>query len=214
MAEVISVGAIDDDRMLLEMLKNWISSVPDIELVHTAATVDKYVQLGASNQIVLLDLNLKDDSSPAENVARLTALGIKVLVVSIIADQKYVIATLEAGAEGYLTKNHGPEALVTSIRQIAAGELTPSQELAFAVTRDDRPTRPKLSPQERRLLGYYARGMTLDAAARRIEVSPRTAEDYLNRIKRKYEETGRPARTKIELAQRLREDGLEDEPRI
>ena len=214
MGDVITVGAIDDDRMLLEMLKNWMTAVPDIQLIHTAATVDEYVQLGAPDQIVLLDLNLKDDSSPAENVARLTELGSRVLVLSIIADLKYVIATLEAGAEGYLTKNHGPEALVTSIRQIAAGELTPSQELAFAVTRDNRPTRPRLSPQERRLLSYYARGMTLDAAARKISVSPRTAEDYLNRVKKKYEEAGRPARTKLELAQRLREDELEDEPRL
>jgi DNA-binding NarL/FixJ family response regulator len=211
---VITVGAIDDDRMLLEMLKNWMAPVPDVQLIHIAATVDEYVQLGVSNQIVLLDLNLKDDSSPAENVVRLTGLGSKVLVVSIITDHKYVIATLEAGAEGYLTKNHGPEELVTSIRQIAAGDLTPSQELAFAVTRDTRPTRPKLSPQERRLLSYYARGMTLDAVARKIGVSRRTAEDYLNRVKKKYEDVDRPARTKLELAQRLREDGLEDEPRL
>ena len=211
---MITVGAIDDDRMLLEMLKSWMAAVPDIQLIHTAATVDEYIQLGVANQIVLLDLNLKDNSSPAENVVRLTSLGAKVLIVSIIADQKYVIATLEAGAEGYLTKNHGPEALATSIRQIAAGELTPSQELAFAVTRDNRPARPQLSPQERRLLGYYGHGMTLGASARKIGVSPRTAEDYLNRIKKKYEEAGRPARTKLELAQRLREDRLEDEPRL
>lgn len=209
---MITVGAIDDDRMLLEMMKNWMAAVPDIQLIHTAATVDEYLQLGVTNEIVLLDLNLKDDSSPAENVMRLTRLGAKVLVVSIIADQKYVIATLEAGAEGYLTKNHGPDALVTSIRQIAMGELTPSQELAFAVTQDNRPVRPRLSAQESKLLHYYGRGMTLASAARKIGVRPRTAEDYLNRIKTKYEEAGRPARTKLELAERLREDGLEDEP--
>ena len=211
---MITVGAIDDDRMLLEMLKNWMAAVPDIQLIDTAATVDEHLQLGVTNEIVLLDLNLKDDSSPAENVIRLTQFGAKVLVVSIIADQRYVIASLEAGAEGYLTKNHGPDALVTSIRQIAAGELTPSQELAFAVTRDNRPACPQLSPQESRLLGYYGRGMTLEAAARKIGVSARTAEDYLNRIKKKYEEAGRPARTKLEFAERLREDGLEDEPRL
>lgn len=214
MDKVITVGAIDDDRMLLEMLKNWMATVPDIQLTHTAATVDEYLQLGVTDEIVLLDLNLRDDSLPAENVVRLTRLGSKVLVVSIIADQKYVIATLEAGAEGYLTKNHGPDALVASIRQIAAGELTPSQELVFAVTQDNRPARPQFSPQEGRLLRYYGRGMTLEAAARKIGVSPRTAEDYLNRIKKKYEEAGRPARTKLELAERLREDRLEDEPRL
>ena len=63
---MITVGAIDDDRMLLEMLKNWMAAVPDIQLIDTAATVDEYLQLGVTNEIVLLDLNLKDDSSPAE----------------------------------------------------------------------------------------------------------------------------------------------------
>ncbi len=132
---MITVGAIDDDFMLLEMLKNWMAAAPDIQLIHTAATVDEYIQLGVTNQIVLLDLNLKDDSSPAENVVRLTSLGSKVLVVSIIADQKYVIATLEAGAEGYLTKNHGPEALVTSIRQARSASVlsarAPSSQLLW-----------------------------------------------------------------------------------
>jgi DNA-binding NarL/FixJ family response regulator len=132
--------------------------------------------------------------------------------VEIIPDTEYVIATLEAGAEGYLTKKRSLDDIITAVRDVAAGKLAPSPDLAFAVTRDKRPTRPRLSRQERRLFVYYAGGMTLAAAARKIGVETRTAEDYLNRVKKKYEDAGRPARTKLELAERLREDGIDNGP--
>lgn len=55
--------------------------------------------------------------------------------------------------------------------------------------------------------------MTLKSAARRAGVSPNTAKDYLNRVKSKYRLAGRPAYTKIDLAHRVREDGLAPEGR-
>jgi hypothetical protein len=67
---------------------------------------------------------------------------------------------------------------------------------------------PMLSAQERTVLVGYATGLTLAAAGRRAGVRPGTAKQYLDRVKRKYEQAGRPARTKLELAARAREDGL------
>jgi len=48
--------------------------------------------------------------------------------------------------------------------------------------------------------------MTLVAAARQAGIKPGTAREYLARIKRKYTDAGRPTHTKLDLAQRLRED--------
>ena len=48
--------------------------------------------------------------------------------------------------------------------------------------------------------------MTLEVAARHIGVKPGTAKTYLDRVKAKYRAIGRPAYTKLELAQRIRED--------
>ena len=50
--------------------------------------------------------------------------------------------------------------------------------------------------------------MTLDAAARRTGIRPATAKHYLERIKQKYRSAGRPTYTKLDLATRVREDGL------
>ncbi|MFF6981381.1 hypothetical protein ACFZAV_27650 [Streptomyces sp. NPDC008343] len=68
---------------------------------------------------------------------------------------------------------------------------------------------PRLAPKELRILLDYTSGMTLKSAARRSGVTLNTAKDYIKRIKTKYRLAGRPAYTKIDLAQRVREDGLD-----
>ena len=67
---------------------------------------------------------------------------------------------------------------------------------------------PRLSQQERAILIAYASGLTLQSAASRAGVRVGTAKEYLDRVKLKYRQAGRPANTKIELARRAREDGL------
>lgn len=74
----------------------------------------------------------------------------------------------------------------------------------------DTDNRPALSAQETVVLVSYASGLKLSAAARRAGIRPGTAKQYLERVKRKYFVAGRPARTKLELAARAREDGLLD----
>ena len=72
----------------------------------------------------------------------------------------------------------------------------------------DDPVSPRLSAREHAVLLAYVSGLTLDTAARRVGIRPTTAKTYLARVKAKYAEVGRPARTKLELADRVREDRL------
>lgn len=209
----IRVAAIDDDRMLLGGLTAWLGPVDDLELALTCGTVADYEQALAGGvavpDVVLLDLNLRDRTVPADNVHRVLASGALVIMVSTIPDADGVLATLEAGAAGYLTKDQDLEALLTAVREVAAGGSALSPELAFMISRDSRPQRPQLSPQERTVLTAYASGATLAAAARRAGVAYGTAREYLERVKRKYADAGRPTYTKLDLADRVREDRLE-----
>ncbi len=209
MAEMIRIAAIDDDRMLLDGLRSWLCQLDDLQVMHVATTVDAFLGAGVDVQVVLLDLNLRDHSVPADNVALLRAAGFRVLMVSAIPDPEHVLATVEAGAAGYITKDHDLSTLAAAVREVAAGGSVLTPELAFILSRDRRPTRPRLSPQEQAVLSAYARGSTLQAAARHAGVAYGTARAYLERVKRKYSEVGRPTRTKLDLADRLREDRLE-----
>ncbi|MFD7612391.1 response regulator [Streptomyces sp. NPDC059828] len=214
---MITVAVVDDDRMLLDGLRVWLDGVPQVRLAAAARTVDELVTRARAASgglppplpfdVVLLDLVLGDGSQPAENIRRLRAAGPRVLVISTVADRRRIVAAITAGAEGYLTKDHDLATLVKAVEEVAAGGTPHSAELAFALAHDDGPARPRLAPKELQVLLEYASGLTLKATARRVGVSPHTAKYYLDRVKDKYQQAGRPAYTKIDLAARVREDG-------
>jgi two-component system, NarL family, nitrate/nitrite response regulator NarL len=132
--------------------------------------------------------------------------------VSVVPHGEQGIDVVRAGASGYLTKDHDLAVLAEAIRAAAAGEMVHSTELAFAWCRSDRPDRPQLSAQERAILLAYASGLTLATAARQVGIRPATAKSYLDRVKDKYAKAGRPTYTKLDLAARVREDGLRRDP--
>ncbi|MGK4584717.1 response regulator [Kitasatospora sp. HPMI-4] len=207
---MITVAVVDDDRMLLDGLRSWLRDVPGLRLLATAATVDELLTgRDQSAEVVLLDLVLRDGSVPERNIRRLRAAGSRVLVISTVPDRSRILDALAAGADGYLTKDNDLPALVAAVEEIALGGTAHSPELAFACAHDDRPGRPRLSPRELQVLLDYASGMTLKSAARRAGITPNTAKDYLDRVKAKYQQAGRPTYTKIDLARRVREDGLD-----
>jgi DNA-binding NarL/FixJ family response regulator len=111
-------------------------------------------------------------------------------------------------SSGCLTKDHDLGEVADAIRDIVSGRDPCPSELALAMAHDKSPGQPRLSAQERRLLRAYAADMTLEAAARRSGIRPATAEHYLERMKQKYRSAGRPTYTKLDLAARVREDGL------
>ncbi|MEV5279564.1 response regulator [Streptomyces sp. NPDC051994] len=222
MAGLITVAAVDDDRMLLDGLRVWLGGVPELRLVATAATVADL--LGESGHelphhseelacttpdVVLLDLLLRDGSTAADNIRRLLHTGSRVLVISTVPERSRIIEAVRAGAGGYLTKDNDLPTLVAAIKDIAAGRNAHSAELAFACAHDTSPARPRLSPRERQILLDYASGMTLKSAARRAGITVHTAKDYLDRVKAKYQQAGRPTYTKLDLARRVREDLLD-----
>ncbi len=181
---MIRLGAIDDDRLLLDCFQSRLADIDDFELTRCSTTVDDFLKARLPADVVMLDLRLGDQSDPASNVARLRRAGYRVCIVSTHHDQPAAQATLRAGAEGYVTKDHDLDRVLQALRVVAEGCTADSPELAFTLMQDRGPNRPQLSDQERRLLVLLAS------------------------VKAKYEQTGRPAKSKLQLAERAREDGL------
>ncbi len=206
---MIRVGVVDDDAMLREGMGAWFAAMPDLDIAASAGSLEELLNAAPGLDVVLLDLNLRDFSDPAANVRLLVAREYRVLIVSTIPDAEHVISTIAAGASGYVTKNRDLVSLAEAIREVASGGFALSPELAFVLSRDHRVERPALTPREREVLALYASGLTLDAVARRVGIAPGTARTHLGRVKQKYANVGRPAYTKLDLADRYREDRLD-----
>ena len=203
---MIELAAVEDNRLLIDGLRAWAQTVPDIRLAVVTATVDELLRDSSGPPgIVLLNPLLRADPDPAANVRRLIAAGHRVLVVDGSADLSMAAPSLAAGAHGYLTRDHGAAALAQMLRAVAAGGTAWSPGPVRAPGAGG-PGRPPLSEREHRVLMAYVSGLTLDSAARSLGISPETARTYLKRVKAKYHRIGRPVYTKLDLAQQVRKD--------
>jgi two-component system, NarL family, nitrate/nitrite response regulator NarL len=200
-----TITFIDDDALLLEGLDAWASAIEIIEAVRRCSTVDDFLE-GPLTDIVVLDVNLADESSAAANVRRLRAVNVEVLVFSSAPRPEIVVTTLKAGAAGFVEKSGGFAALEEALATVAGGGEYLSSAMAFAISRDHATDRPHLTAREVAVLGAYASGLTMGSVARRIGISESTALTHLRRVKHKYLKAGRAAPTKLELAKRWSED--------
>jgi two-component system, NarL family, nitrate/nitrite response regulator NarL len=203
---MIDFAAIEDNRMLIDGLRAWACTLPDMRLMAVAASVDELLSgEGQRHDVVLLNPLLRADPDAAGNVRRLIAAGHRVLVIDGSADLAMVAPSLAAGAHGYLTRDHDTAALAATMRSIAAGGNAWKPGPTKAPGHHG-PCRPPLSEREHRVLMAYTSGLTLDSAARSLGISPETARTYLKRVKAKYHQAGLPVYTKLDLAAQVRAD--------
>jgi DNA-binding NarL/FixJ family response regulator len=182
MAGMIRLGVIDNDKLVPAGVRALLTHADHIDLVHAVQTVDEQLAFGPELDVVLLDLQLGDGSDPAENVARLCATGVQVLVFSVLGDRRHVRSTLRAGAAGYLVKDDDGAKLAEAVTLVHSGERVLTVELMSLIQASP----PDLSPQEMQVLYLYGTGSTLAATARRLGVAIPTVRSYLDRIRAKW----------------------------
>jgi DNA-binding NarL/FixJ family response regulator len=211
MTAVITVAAVDDHPIVRSSFPFWISAADgdgEIRVVATAPTVASLLAgPGRQADVVLLDLDLGDDSAPEDNVTAIRAAGPAVLVLSASGRPPAVRAAIRAGALGYALKTEEADTVRAAIREVAAGRDWVSPRLAYLLATDDAVDRPTLSNQERRALQLYATGMPIKSVARKMSISEETVKQYLARVRQKYSLAGRASPSKLELYYRAVEDG-------
>ncbi|TXK17217.1 response regulator transcription factor [Homoserinibacter sp. GY 40078] len=210
MAAPIRVAVVDDHRMILSGLANWIRTASDeIDVVAELATWPELLTHPEFPvDVVLLDLDLKDNIPVAVKIAALKATGVRVVLMSTYSEPNVVREALAAGALGYLVKSEDAEMIVEAIRAAAQGESFVSAELDLAINAADIGGAPKLSAQERRVMALYGGGEPVKSVAFQLGISEETAKSYLKRIREKYRVAGIDVGTKVALRRRAIQDGI------
>lgn len=192
-----------------------LATQPDIEVVFSGATLPDFMAwLTAPTprrapHVLLLDLMVeRGPSADPATVKRLTTGGIEVLLFSAMASPPLVRKMMRVGVSGILGKRDSEADVLAAVRAVLNGQEWITSELAAAIAQD--PARPQLSAQEERALVLYASGLTLEAVATSIGVKRDTAKKYLQRVKEKYANVGRPLRSKVDMTRAVLADGLDE----
>jgi two-component system response regulator NreC len=116
-------------------------------------------------------------------------LGTKVLILTMHAEEQYLLRVLEAGGSGYVLKRSADTELMEAIRRVHRGEafLYPSAAaLLLRAYRDGAHPRPsggeKLSEREEEVLRLTAEGYSNTEIGQQLYLSPKTVDTYRQRI--------------------------------
>ena len=209
LSERVRVAVVEDhESMRLGLRAAFLEAGFDCLLA--VGTVDELV-VGLAGQechVVVLDLSLGDGSSITENIKKIQVLGTAVLIHSVADRVLEVREALAAGAAGVIAKSSPTIAVVTAVANVAGGQVLNNLEWATAIDADPEFSKAQLGRREREILNLYASGLPLKIAAEELGIGYSTAREYLDRIRAKYIEVGRPARTKVDLLRRAVEDGI------
>jgi two-component system, NarL family, response regulator NreC len=188
----------EDHQILREGLRVLLSAETDLRVIGEAAE-----GLGVADLVERLrpDLLVVDLMMPGlgglDVIAqvRQRAPQTRAIVLSMHADESYVLAALRNGAAGYVLKNAGMDDLLRAIRAVVAGQvylsapLTERAMLAYVERARDSggDSYDALTPREREVLHLVAEGYTSAEIAEKLSISPRTAEIHRTNLMRKLD---------------------------
>ena len=208
----IRVVIADDHGVVRAGLRRILELEDDIEVVGEAEDGVRAVELAVQLQpeVVLMDISMpRLNGLEATRAIRQRAPSVKVVALTIHADDAYVVEVCRAGAWGYLVKDDEPGSVVKAVRQVAAGEMyipgrlvaslvralshqgpaaswpSSGADVAAALEPVSGPDRPNLTARESQVLALIAQGRSNRQIAQALVISEKTVKNHVTSILRK-----------------------------
>ena len=192
MADPTKILLVDDHQMFRAGIRALIEAEDRFEVVGEASSGDEAVDRvrELKPDIVIMDLAMPG-SNGLEATRRISALELDthVLVLTVHAEEEYLVPVVEAGASGYLTKTSADTDLIEAIRVVARGQVFLPPKAATLLLRrykdtegDDSAGLSDLSPREQEVLALTAEGFSSREIGEKLFISPKTVDTYRSRI--------------------------------
>lgn len=195
--DMIRVVLADDHAVVRAGLRAVLGVAKDIEVVGEVRTGREAVAMTERIQpdVIVMDLGMPDlDGMAATKEIVAMGLAARVLVLTMQAEEDYLIPLMEAGAAGYLVKSAADRELVDAVRAVAYGDVyvrpSAARVLAKNLTRKDpiateRERFDRLTQRERDVLRLVAQGFSAPEIGDKLNISPKTVDTYKQRIQEK-----------------------------
>jgi DNA-binding NarL/FixJ family response regulator len=189
----LRVMLVDDHEIVRRGLKILLTPADDLMVVAEAESVRDAVTEAARVRpdVIVMDVRLADGSGiEATREIRSAFPGIRVLMLTSMADDEAVFASILAGASGYVLKQIQGDALVRAIRAVGRGQSLLDAEVTGPVLERLRRSKhlmgdeklQRLTAQEERILALVADGRTNRDIGGVLGLSEKTIKNYLSGI--------------------------------
>jgi DNA-binding NarL/FixJ family response regulator len=183
---VVRLAIVDDHHMFAESLSHVLALDPDLEVVGVARDGDAALELVARTlpDVALVDYQLPDrDGVALTSDLKARHPDVHVVMLTALRDERVLVAAIEAGVSGFLTKDLAVEEVVGAVRAVAAGEALIAPDLLARLLPKLAPTTYEigadLTARERELLQRVAQGGTNKAIAHELHLSVNTIRNYV-----------------------------------
>jgi DNA-binding NarL/FixJ family response regulator len=194
--EKIRVLLAEDHTLVRAAIKSLLHSFPDVEVVGEASDGEEALRLTATRQpgVVLMDIAMSGMNGLQATAQLLKEFpNVRVIILSMHANEVYVLQALRAGASGYLLKDAGPEELESAIRAVEKGEVHLSPSVSKYVVADyvrrmgsahvgsaegEANAHDQLTPRQREILQLIATGHSTQEIANILFISGKTVETH------------------------------------
>ena len=195
--ENVRIVLADDHQMIIDGLKMLIDDMKGIEIVGEAANGREAVRLVKELEpdIIIIDVAMPELNG-IEATRQITSEcpGVKIIVLSMHSEKRFVSLMFKAGAKAYLSKENAFKELSSAIKAVMAGTSYLSPNIATALVEDyvevvktvtDRLEASTLSPRELEVMQLLAEGRSTRQAAETLFVSVKTIEAHRRNIMEK-----------------------------
>jgi len=198
----IRLMMVDDHEVLRLGLRTLFSEAGGFQVIGEAGTSSQAISEAErlKPDVILMDVRLPDGSGVEVcRAIRAARPETRILFLTSFADDDAVLATILAGAQGFLLKEVSSEELLKAVRTVATGHsiLDPAvtqrvlARVQAQVRESGEPKSEGLSPQEQRVLALVAEGKTNKEIAASLTLSDKTVEHYLSNVFQKLHVTRR-----------------------
>ena len=198
----ISIVLADDHGIVRAGLRALLEMQPDMVVVGEAEDAAQAVRLALETEPTVLVTDLSMPGGGLESIREITShnLPTKVLVLTVHAEERYLLPVLDAGGSGYVRKSSAHTDLLDAIRTVARGEvfLDPAATktllqgyLGRVRAGDEQDFQEVLSDRERHVVRLTAEGYSAQQAADQLSLSAKTVETYRHRAMQKLGLTNR-----------------------
>ena len=194
--KTIKLLLADDHLIIRDGIKLMLKKSPEFAIIAEASDGKEVLSYLKANpnkvDIVLMDINMPEMNG-IEATQHITEnfKNVKVLALTMHAEETYITSMLKAGALGYILKESGSNELITAIKSVAIGQKYYSNEVSVTMINslmsNKNPKSAVLSDRETEVLTHIASGSTNKEVGEMLSISGRTVETHRRNILAKLE---------------------------